>query len=70
MFGSKRQDVARRDAMQIRELQSFNEPLEMHYPLKPVQKEISLFSRKNYTCNYVDNRKITVISNSVIFIKL
>ncbi len=67
-FKPKRKEIARCDSTEIRELQNFNEPLEMHYLDKPTQKEINLFSKKNYS--YVDNRKITIIKDSVIFIKL
>ena len=57
-----------RDSMSEQKLQQFRDFLEPACFDKPIQKEMSLVSRKNNS--YVDNRKITVISNSVIFIRL
>lgn len=57
-----------RDSMSEQELQQIRDFLEPACFDKPTRKEMSLFSRKNY--NYADNRKITLISNSVIFIRL
>jgi len=67
-FKPKRKEVARRNSEEIQELQNFNEPFEMNYLDKPAQKEISLFSKKNYS--YVDNRKITVIRDSIVVFRL
>lgn len=57
-----------KDSISEGKLQQFRDFLEPACFDKPVQKEMSLVSRKNNS--YVDNRKITVISNSVIFIRL
>lgn len=58
IFGPKKRSVARHDDFPNSELMNFMIPLETHHLDKPVQKELSLFSKKNYT--YVDNRKIDV----------
>jgi hypothetical protein len=58
----------RRDDFPGNELDCFMIPLEAHYPEKPKRRELNLFSKKNYT--YVDNRKVTVISNSIVVFKL
>lgn len=68
MFFGPRKSIARRDSMKSWELQPFNDPFEARYLDKPIQKEMSLFSKKNFS--YVDNRKITIITNSTIIIKL
>lgn len=57
-----------KDSMDEGKIQQFRDFLEPACFDKPIQKEMSLVSRRNNS--YVDNRKITVISNSVIFIKL
>lgn len=68
MFSEPRKNIVRHDLIENRELQNFIEPLEPHYPAEPGRKEISLFSRENFS--YADNRKITIISNSVVVIRL
>jgi len=66
-FKESRKDIARCDVQEHKLIDSII-PLETYYLDKASHKELSLFSRKNIS--YVDNRKIMIISNSVIFIKL
>lgn len=68
IFGPKRKSIARRDSIGNRELQHLSDFSGMPYPNGSTHKEMSLFSKKNFS--YVDNRKITIISNSTIIIKL
>jgi hypothetical protein len=60
--------IVKHDDFPCTELMDSMIPLEPHHLGRPTHKEMALFSKKN--SSYADNRKITIISNSVVIIKL